>query len=311
LKKIKRNVVSLANSQKTIDSNYDVAHANFEELVKFVEGIKKNFATHLSHMKGWIQTSTQMTGEFNTFFQKTPNHRLTGFLDETKRVQDEFQHQAETDEKTTEGAALKRLTAIWDLFVAMRGRMKARDEAKNNFDYYASKIKRIHESRDKEKAHGKPETQKEVEERERNERKFEDATVTYQSSNAQVIKDLTQLWDTRIDYLGPVLAEIISGDLAFANACTDLKSITLPPTPPFAIEFKSALPTNSLQSTTPLNLQPIQPIQPVQPVQASPTSQTAAQNSDPLAPQLPASPPPQSPPPSQQPKPTSPGNDWM
>jgi len=104
-----------------------------------------------------------------------------------------------------------------------------------------NKVKKLHGDRDKLKAGGKAEAPKDVEHREQNEKKLDNATRDYTDLNNALVQDLNHLWEHRFDFLGPVLAEVLAVQLQFSEGffhiIGNMKIPKVEPSVP--LEFKS------------------------------------------------------------------------
>ncbi len=75
--------------------------------------------------------------------------------------------------------------------------MELREKARLDLDYRLGKVKSTRENKDKLTQKGKNESPKETEQRLEYERKLEEAQLNFVSHNAQLVADLTYLFDNR------------------------------------------------------------------------------------------------------------------
>jgi len=237
--------MTLNHTPKTVDPNYDNARANYEQLCIVVDALKKRLETNLAHAHGFALTADQLTNDIHTILIKSANQTLITMGNDAKQVQAGFLKQEEAISKSIENSALQRLNNLIEVFNQFRGRIKGREEALESFDYYSSKVTKLHASRDAALVKGQKESSKDLENRQKTEKKLEDATAVYKTANDGLVRDLTYIWNSRFDQLGPVLGDFLTGEKAFASCISNaIQNLRVPKMEPIApvsfIESKSS-----------------------------------------------------------------------
>jgi len=218
LHNIRRKVMDITLKDKTVDQNYETLKQGFDTLVGLTDTISKRLDAHIGQFRGFNATSDQLTAAFAAILQKAPpDHPYVALSADSKTATEALLKEGDATIQQITDTSVKRVKDLTAVFAQFNARLKQRDEARANYDYYVNKVKKLHESRDKLKASGKGESPKEVEHREQNEKKMDDATNVYNTTNAGIVNDLNHLWEHRFDYLGPILADLMSAELAYAK----------------------------------------------------------------------------------------------
>jgi len=161
---------------------------------------------------------------------------------DSKAVFTNMKKQSEEVEKLLTSTTLKRLNDLVKIFNSLQERIKEREESRKNFDYYVHKVKGLRESHEKLLKQGKQEPPKDTERRVQNEKKLEEATAQYTNVNNLLTTDLSHLWDSRFDVVGPVLVEAMAGEVNFANTLQQVMAgLNVPAVSPMPYELKSKM----------------------------------------------------------------------
>jgi len=247
LHKMRRGILSFGIS-KTADQNFETLKQGFDTLVGLTDTIAKRLDAHVGQLHGLASSNDQFAIAFSAIMQKAaPDNPYVALSNEAKDGAAALSKQDEASKKQLAETAQKRIADLQRAYTEFQKRIKLREEACKNYDYYVNKVKKLHGDRDKLKAGGKAEAPKDVEHREQNEKKLDNATRDYTDLNNALVQDLNHLWEHRFDFLGPVLAEVLAVQLQFSEGffhiIGNMKITKVEPSVP--LEFKSVPNSNS------------------------------------------------------------------
>jgi len=240
--KLKRNIVmSMENGEKTVDQNFEAAKQNIDQYQLVIQALKQKLEGCMAHSKGLALMGEQLTTDFQNILQRAPNNQYVQLSNDAKQIHSNFSKSYEDIEKTIEGGCHRRLNSLMDTFASFRDRTKTRNESRDAYDYYVTRVKKLHASRDKLLGEGKRESDKDMDARLKTEKKLEDATQTYTSQNDSLIVDMTNVFNSRFDVLGPCLTEFIASERSFAQAYqSNLQMLRLPTVMPSMADLQAA-----------------------------------------------------------------------
>jgi hypothetical protein len=178
-----------------------------------------------------IAMGENVGNDFRNALQGGASHPFAAFGQKAKDTQTALYQHFELCEKELENTALSKLKQISAHFTTLKERMKAREQARLNFDFATMQHKEACNARDKAMAKGKAE--KDSDKRVEYERKLEEATATWNALNAALIADLTFLFDNRQTLTGHIVADVVNFQTAlFRELCTRLAQCPTPVIPP-------------------------------------------------------------------------------
>lgn len=216
--KFKRKVLGVGQDQKTVDSTFDAAQANFMKLHELLPTIRKHISTFLSHSRGWVHSQALVSEDFSALFATAEPHQLGEVVSEHKRsAEDLSKAKYEEEAKKFDEGCLAKVNQIAEQFNALKARLEAREEMRSQLDYYRVKVGELQAKRDKAAASGVKEPPKDVERLDRNEKNLEEVQKSFTDKNNQLTQDLLRVWDNRLDLFGPVLVEFLRGQNNFAS----------------------------------------------------------------------------------------------
>jgi len=172
----------------------------------------------VGHTKGLCVTGSNVSDDFHTAFAKSPTHPFTPLTETSKRVHNTLATvKSDIIAKAFDENALLKVKELEDIFVKLKIRLQEREELRESMDYYTAKVAKLQKARDQLAAKNQKESPKDEERRIRNEKTLEDTRGNFQEKNAALTAELSQWWERRFDFLGPILADFLAAEKAFAT----------------------------------------------------------------------------------------------
>eukprot|EP00466_Bigelowiella_natans_P014005 jgi/Bigna1/146937/aug1.125_g21645 len=212
----KRRVFDALAGHKTVDAAFDDLGAKLEDLEKRCKAFTKITSTYLKNLKGFQDSAMSAAGNMKGYYEEQQSEPMFKLLDKLHMFSKDS---CEMDEQVS--AALNKLH---EKLAYVKGRMKLRNDARINFDHYNGKMSGLRKEREKIIANGQLAGWKNKDKFERNEKKYQAARDQYERTNAAVIEEMKELYETRFQYINAMCSGFIKMQMyyfaAYGKACS-------------------------------------------------------------------------------------------
>jgi BAR domain len=209
-----------SSDKKTLDPDYEAAVQRYESLGAVVREIKEDVNTWILHLQSYLNATLKTASAFQRFYSndgKKPHPRFQlAHVSEAARSKLLTKEHKQLEERANANIVTK-LDEILERLAALTGSMTAREESRQQYDHYQSKIIALRQKHQQAVQRGREETPKEREKLERNEQKLAQAEATYKTANETAIVRLNDLWQERFGLLDPIFVETLETEKVFVG----------------------------------------------------------------------------------------------
>mmetsp|Transcript_12606 Transcript_12606/g.17527 ORF Transcript_12606/g.17527 Transcript_12606/m.17527 type:complete len:382 (-) Transcript_12606:124-1269(-) len=221
----KRRVFDALGGHKTVDATFDDLAAKLDDLEKRCKAFTKITSTYLKNLKGFQDSAMSAAGNMKGYYEEQQSEPMFKLLDKLHMFsKDSCEKKYPLLQKTVDENVSTALNKLHERFAYVKGRMKLRNDSRINFDHYHGKMSGLRKEREKIIANGQLAGWKNKDKFERNEKKYQAAKDQYERTNAAVIQEMKELYDTRFQYINAMCSGFIKMQMyyfaAYGKACS-------------------------------------------------------------------------------------------
>uniref|UniRef100_A0A7S2KM24 BAR domain-containing protein n=1 Tax=Bigelowiella natans TaxID=227086 RepID=A0A7S2KM24_BIGNA len=171
------------------------------------------------------QSAMSAAGNMKGYYEEQQSEPMFKLLDKLHMFsKDSCEKKYPLLQKTVDEQVSAALNKLHEKLAYVKGRMKLRNDARINFDHYNGKMSGLRKEREKIIANGQLAGWKNKDKFERNEKKYQAARDQYERTNAAVIEEMKELYETRFQYINAMCSGFIKMQMyyfaAYGKACS-------------------------------------------------------------------------------------------